>query len=1026
MRKIYKFALGLGVLVLLSSATVFAQSVTVSGTVTEADSDNPLPGANVIEKGTFNGTVTNVDGEYTITVKEGATLVFSFIGYESQEISVDGRTSIDISLDLDQVSLEEVVVVGYGTTRKSDLTGAVSLADPEEMQKQAATDLTQQLQGRVAGVAITQDGQPGASPNVRIRGVSTFGGGGATAEPLYVVDGTPLTGGIRDINPNDIESIQVLKDATAGAIYGNRAANGVVIITTKKGDASKPFSIGFNMYAGIQTVPDRIPVLDRVGFQTIQNEVMSNAGAALIPGNDPSSPSFIDDIDTDWQDAGYQDGSIVNYNLNFSGGSESTRYYVSADYLNNEGTLVGAGPNYERYSFRVNSETNVGRVKFGENFFKMRSNENPLFFTTTIALPGGRPSLVNDLLIAAPTIPVYDDSREGGFGGADAIIHNSITLNVPGINTLVEPSTVVDRTLVNLYAQVELIDGLNFKTNFSFDQTAITDELFVPQYDLGYFFPGPVASYQVGTRNSSSLLWENTLNYEKRFDKHGLKVLLGQSYQEDEFRNVVSTGTGLEKPYVKSLLSATEFSVSDNIQNSALYSFFGRLNYDFDDRYLITFNVRRDGSSRFAEENRYETFPSVGVAWKVHNDFSLPAFISDLKIRGGYGTVGNQFIGNYAYQGTVNRGIPYQFGGNRVFGGAVTAAIDPSIQWETRITRNVGMDAVFLDGRMEFTAEYYQNTSEDVLIPLPIPLSVGTAAGSSIITNAGSIENRGIELALSYRQSFGDFNIEISPNFYTVKNEILDLDILDNLPGTGTWNEVGRSIGEHYGWVFDGIFQSDQEVADHATQFPGTSVGDVRFKDIAGPVDANGMPTGPDGIVDDNDRTYLGQGLPTYYYGINIVMSYKGFDFTIFGSGAGGNEINSNLYRGLMPTTGFTNWHEDILDRWTPENPSNTTPRMIWTDPNNNGRNSNRPGWLQDGDYFRINTISLGYTFPSKILNAIKANRLRVYATMQNVVTFTKYKGYNPDFNAGILNPGFDFGTFPRPRTTMVGLQLKF
>ena len=448
--------------------------------------------------------------------------------------------------------------------------------------------------------------------------------------------------------------------------------------------------------------------------------------------------------------------------------------------------------------------------------------------------------------------------------------------------------------------------------------------------------------------------------------------------------------------------------------------------------------MRRDGSSKFSEENRYEIFPSIGLAWKIHNNLTLPAFISELKLRGGIGQVGNQEIGSFRYSGTINRGIPYEFTSGRVVGAAVTQAVDPSIKWETRTTRSVGIDAILLDGRLDFSAEYYSNTAEDILMDLPIPLSTGNAAGPIVVSNAGSMKNSGIELSATFRQQLGDLTFEVSPNFYTLKNEILDLSIQENLPGIGTWNEVGRSLGEHYGWVYDGIFQSQEEIDNHATQLPGTAPGDIRYKDIAGPEDENGNPTGPDGIIDNNDRTYLGQGIPTYYYGINVIVGYKGFDFTFFGNGSGGNLINSNLYKGLMPTTGFTNWHEDILDRWTPTNTNTDVPRVVWQDPNNNQRDSDRPGWLQKGDYFRINTVSLGYTLPSKLVDAISASSVRFYVTIQNLAVFSEYEGFNPDFtsqvpnfgnsgtNPGLLNPGYDFGTFPRPRTTMVGVQIKF
>lgn len=1009
------------------NVTVYA----VSGKITD-ENGSPLPGVNIIEKGTSNGTSSDADGRYSLNVLDGnATLVFTFIGYETREVPVGNQSVIDVTLQPDIRQLEEVVVVGYGTQRKSDLTGAVSVAEPEEMRKQATNDVTQMLQGRIPGVAVTTDGQPGASPIVRIRGVSSFGLGGST-DPLYVVDGFPLPGGIRDINPNDIESIQVLKDATAGAIYGNRAANGVVIITTKSGRKNQDLTVGFDAYYGHQTVPQRIPVLGREGYQLLMNEALANVGQPPKPGNDPTSPFFIDDIDTDWQDAGYKNGYIQNYNVNLSGGTSNTNYFISLDYLDNVGTLVGTGPDYKRYSLRVNSETQRGRFKVGENLYLTRSDENPLFFTTSISLPGGRPSLVNDLVQAAPTIPVYDPAREGGFGGADQNIHTSITLNVPGINTLIENSTDVNRLLANVYGELEIIRGLAFRTSLTYDKTSIQDELFVPEYDLGYFFPGPTAFYQVGSRNSGSFLIENTLRYTKQFGDHNLEVLAGQTFQDFDFREVRTFGSGLEKPYFRTLASATTVSASDNQQPAAIASLLGRVNYAFKDKYLLTVNVRRDGSSRFRNENRYEIFPSVGVAWKIHKEFTLPSFISDLKLRGGIGQLGNQEIGNFRFQPTINRAIPYQFGpdmvADRVFGAAQTILVDAGIQWESKTTRTVGIDAMLFNGNVEFTAEYYSNISDGVLLELPVPHTVG-AFGSLLTTNEGKIRNSGIELSGSYRAEIGDFSLGLSPNFYTVKNEVLNLGPLENITEGGGRTVEGRSIGEHYGYVYDGIFQNANEINTvapsdpafdpnrHAFQSTGTAPGDIRFRDLDG-----------NGVINEEDRTFLGKGMPTYYYGLNITGSYKNWDLTIFGSGSGGNVINSNIYRGLMSADafGFTNRHEDMLGRWTPENPQTDIPRIAFQGGNDNNRDSNRPGWLQSGNYFRLNTISLGYSISSKLLTKIRMNSARIYATIQNVHTFTKYKGYNPDFQSSILNPGFDYGTFPRPRTTMIGVQLKF
>ncbi|MBI1225985.1 MAG: SusC/RagA family TonB-linked outer membrane protein [Bacteroidetes bacterium] len=1003
----------LSLLLLVLGAAMAQNGKIVTGKVTSSSGES-LIGVNVIIKNSSVGTATDVDGSFSIRAVPEDVLVFSYTGHKSTEVSVGNQGVINVVLEENSEILNEVVVVGYGTQRKEDLTGAVSVVNTEEMRKQASNDVTQMMQGRVAGVSITSDGQPGAVPNVRVRGVSTFGLG-ASAEPLYVVDGFPLAGGIRDINPNDIESIQVLKDATSGAIYGNRAANGVVIITTKSGKKNDKFSVSLSAYGGIQTVPQRLPLLDRQGYQTINSELLTNAGQPLVPGNDPSSPFYITNVDTDWQDEGYQDGSIQDYNIALSGGTAKTSYFISMDYLNNKGTLVGSGPDYKRYSFRVNSETEMGRFKFGENVYVMRSDENPLFYTGpfSLFLPGGRPTLVNDLLQAAPTIPLRDSLREGGFGGADAVIHQSITLNVPGFNTLVQNSTKVNRLLANAYGSYEFIKGLTYKLNFQYDNTNITDQLFAPAYDLGYFFPRPVAELQLGTRNSDSYLVENTLTYKKTFGRHDLTLLAGQSYQEFNFRQFAAVGSGLEKPYILSLGSASTFSVVDNQQPAALMSYLGRINYAFDDKYLLTFNIRNDGSSKFRESDRFAIFPSIGLGWKIHKDINLPDAVTGLKLRGGYGQLGNQEIGNFRYQSRINRSIPYEYATGRVLGAATTILVDPAITWETRITRNVGLDLELWDGKLDFTAEYYSNTSKDVLIDLPIPLSNGSLAG--LTTNAGSIDNSGIEFSANWRPKLGGVSFDISPNFYTVKNEVKEIGNLDFISGTGARTEVGRAVGDHYGWVYDGIFQNQGEIDAAAFQNDNTAPGDIRFKDLNG-----------DNVIDEDDRQFLGHGMPTYYYGLNIVAEFKGFDFTIFGQGSGGNLINSNLYRGLMVTSGYTNWHEDILDRWTPSNTDTDIPRVVWNDPNNNQRDSNRPGWLQKGDYFRINTISLGYTINNDLLSQLKMQSARIYFTIQNVHTFASYKGYNPDFQAGILNPGFDFGTFPRPRTSMIGLQIKF
>jgi TonB-linked SusC/RagA family outer membrane protein len=1013
---------------MLCTLSVCAQKLTVSGVVRD-ESGNVLPGVNVLEKGTTNGTSTSADGQYKIEIGSGSsTLVFSFIGYATQEILPGVQTVINISLTPDVTSLQEVVVVGYGSEKRSDLTGAVSSVKTAEMTKVATNDVTQMLQGRVAGVAVNSDGQPGATPSVKIRGIASFGTNGTSTEPLYVVDGVPLQGGIRDFNPNDIESMQVLKDASAGAIYGSRAANGVIIITTKRGAKDRPLTIDFNSYYGIQQVAKKIPVTDRVGYQLLQNETRANNATGPLPpmpGNDPNSPDFIDDVDTDWQKEGFKTGTIQEHTLNFAGGSKTSTYNLSLDYFKNTGTLVGNGPNYTRYSARINSETQRGIFKIGESMYLVHSHENPLYLLPELA--GGRPSYVNDMVLAIPTMPVYDPARKGGFGGTDAVIQNAISLNVPGINTLVENETDVTRIFADTYAEVRLLKNstsqLTYKINLGYDYTLAKDHQFVPQYDLGYFFPNANARASSGIRQYTTALVENTLNYEATLGKHALKLLAGQTYQSFDTYTLGGTTSQLREPYIPTLSNGDGTkAVTENLDKAGLYSFLGRINYTYDDKYILTANVRRDGSSRISPANRYQVYPSVAVAWKLHNEkfITFPEFIAELKLRASWGQVGNQGIPSYSYQAVINQNIPYSFGGaTSALGGASTILVDPNLKWEKRTTRNVGIDAVLFDGKLDFTFEYYSNLASDILVNAPVPsstgsLPTGTGGAASVLTNAGGMQNSGFELSFTYRKSVGDFTFEISPNAYTLRNRVT---ALNNdrafLPGAGSRTQVGGEIGRHYGWVAEGIFQTPEEVTSHAFQNAATAPGDMKFKDLDG-----------NNIIDDNDRQYLGKALPNLYYGLNITSKFKNFDLTIFTSGSSGNLINDNLYRALMSGNSYANYHQDLFNRWTPTHTNTDIPRMVLLDPNSNGRDSNRAGWLESANYLRINTVSLGYTLPSGTIKAI--TNARVYFTCQNLYTFSGYKGFNPDFTAGLLNPGFDFGTYPKPRTYMLGIQLRF
>ncbi|RXG29121.1 SusC/RagA family TonB-linked outer membrane protein [Leeuwenhoekiella marinoflava] len=1018
LENVFKKGLFLLAFMLVPFLSSEAQEIkTITGTVVSSDGNMPIPGVNVLVKGTNTGAVTDFDGNFSIEANANDILIFTYLGFQEQEVVVGPQNILSVTLEEATAALDEIVVVGYGTQKKSDLTGSIAIIDASEAQKVSNSDVSQLLQGRSAGVTVTSGGQPGAAPNVRIRGVATFGDN----QPLYIVDGVPVGTSIRDFNPNDIQSIQVLKDASAGAIYGSRAANGVVIITTKKGKKSSPLKIEYSGYYGIDEVAQNIPVLGREDYQMIVNEKRTNAGLPLILGNDPNSDLFVDNINTDWQDVGLKSGTRQNHNFNFSGGGENITYNASVDYFKNEGVFVGNGPSYERYSGRINTVMEKGIFKISPSIYYSHSFENSLTFRGDI-LSGGRPPLINDLIISIPTLGVFDENNEGGYAGTSSQIHQAIVLNVPGINSLFTNTVEVDRTFAIINPEVKLIDTdnhkLTYKLNMSYDKTVARDFSFVPEFEMGYFFNSGRSLLDDNSRQYTVSLIENTLNYNGTFGKHTFDVLLGQTYQKNSAIIRTAHSENLPKPYYPILANGNNQTVGGNEVYSSLASLFGRLNYNFDDRYLITATVRRDGSSRFAPANKYGTFPSLALGWRVSNeDFFDRAkdVVSNFKLRASYGQLGNQNIGDYLYQPTINRNIPYNFGGNKVTGGLQTSIVSEDIKWETTTSLNIGADLSFFKGALDFTAEYYNKETTDVLVGVPIPASVGSINTAPVV-NAGSLRNSGFDFEVTYHSDpTRAFTFDVSANASTVKNKVLALGG-NNEPiyGVGSKTQVGSEIGQHFGYVYEGIFQSQDEIADHAFQSALTAPGDVKFQDLNG-----------DGVIGQEDRKFLGSAIPSLTYGLNFTAQYKNFDFTVFASGAAGYYINSSLYRSLMWSTDYINSHEDILNRWTPTNTDTNIPRVVANDPNGNARDSNRPGWLQKGDYLRINTVSIGYTIPVQNFSDF-FDSTRIYGTVQNLHTFQAYKGFNPDFASGVFEPGFDNGTYPRPRTFLLGVELSF
>ncbi len=1002
----------------LITLPAFAQGP-VTGTVSGKDG-MPVNGATITVKNKKINAVSSADGKFSIAAATGDVLVITAVGYNAYEVKLGSNNNIAVNLITKVETLDDVVVVGYGTQKKKDLTGAISTINMAESKKISTSDLSQLLQGRATGVAVNSDGQPGAVPSVRIRGFSTFGG----SQPMYVVDGMPGVT-VRDFSPNDIETITVLKDASAAAIYGAAAANGVVIITTKQGKKNSALKVTYNGYVGNDKVWQIQNLTNRVEYQTLNNESRVNAGKPLFAANDPGNANYVKNIDTDWQKEGLKTGTRQNHNVSLSGGGTNNTYNLSLDYFDQKGTYVGNGPDYKRYSARINTTAEKGIFKIGQSFNYVHSKENTLTFRDDILL-GGIPPLIGSLLNGIPTMPVHDAANLNGFGGSSDIFNGANSLNGIGINSILQNYVDVDRMFANVYGEVKLLkyrgNNIKFKTSLNYDKTIARDFLWQPAFFLGNFFSNNTAKLNDNSRAFSNAAIENTISYDKVIGRHVIDALLGQGYRKFEAVIRESSAQGFTTPYYPVISSGATQSAKGSEFANALSSYFGRVNYAYDDRYLLSASLRRDGSSRFAPVNKFGYFPAVSVGWKINNESFWnvsPTIVSSLKLRASYGVLGNQEIPNYRYQGFINSGIVYNFNGVRNTGALQTISASPDIKWESKAITNAGFDATFLSGHLDVSAEYYNAKSTDLLVEIPIP-AISGYVNNTLITNAASVLNSGIEINAAYHKTKGMFTYDIAANLSTVKNKVLTLGQGNEyLQGVGARSYIGREIGEHYGFVYEGIFQNAAQITAHATQF-GSPVkpGDVMYKDISGPAGK------PDGVVDEAfDRVSLGSGIPKYNYGFSISAGYKNFDAALIASGSAKFLINSRTYRDLHHSAGALNYSKDMLNRWTPSNTNTTTPRLN-DDDVNNFKDSDRPGWLQNGTYLRLNTISVGYNFKENIIKGLSSSR--VYATVQNLYSFQQYKSYNPDFTSGTLNPGFDFGSYPKPRTFMVGVQVTF
>jgi TonB-dependent SusC/RagA subfamily outer membrane receptor len=964
-------------LLLLGFSTILvAQPLTVRGRITDAASGESIPGVNIILKGTTVGAISNLNGEFTIEAGgPDVIVVFSYVGYIAQEIPLEGRAYLEVSLMEDIISLDELVVVGYGTQKKSDLTGAVSVVNTEDLAKVHTNDISKVLQGQASGVTVHTSGEPGANPQIKIRGIGSF----RNNSPLYVIDGVPV-GGMSDFTPDNIESIQVLKDASSCAIYGARGANGVIIITTRKGK-SGDMKVTYDGSFGVQNIVKRMDLTNRVQFQEMNSVARSNDIGFWAPAraNDSTSQYFVDSLDTDWQKEALKSAYITEHSLSLSGRSEAASYLVSMNYFDQTGTIDGPGPRYKRYSFRVNSDFKRGKFKFGESIYYSHSDKINL----TTSQWG---NTMVDLVLGTPTIGVYDERNEGGYAGASDYIHDQIIPNIIAFNNLFESNSKRNRILAVVFGEYEFFKGLTYRLNLSFDRTDWHDTYFLPKYFVGDRYRNDIAYLDDTRGDHVVLLVENTLNYSRQFGKHNLTLLAGYTAQYGRWQQLSGHAEGYEKPYFKVIDAGPNLpkSVTGTQREHAISSL---LVFQFD-------------------------------------------FINTLKLRAGYGIIGNeQSVPDYQYAAYLNQYTTYVIGNQLPAASIQTQLASEDIHWEEKTTMSVGLDAAFLGNSLEFSVDYYYNEATDLLLRLPLPLSNGSNANP--YQNAASMSNKGWEFYVSYRKRSGDFFYEINANATTLKNEVLKLGRLD-VP-INTWmsnTEVGKPVGEIYGWDMIGIFQTRDEVASspHQTAAPG----DVKFRDMP-TIDAEGNPTGePDGIINDDDRIYLGSALPKLTGGINVNLGYRGFDLSIFMQGGYGNKIVNRIHQ-IMNEMKYGNYSlESYENYWRPIDPdqpelggtTNEYPRPTVNNPNNNSRMSQR--FLQDGSYLKIQNLQLGYSLNSAALKRIPVvDNLRIYISAQNLFTFTKYDGYDPDIgNDGLFYRGLDNGSYPSPRTFIAGIKI--
>ena len=969
-----------------------ASGQAVTGKVTTARGET-LPGVNVLLKGSTIGTITDVEGNYGIEATEG-TLVFSFIGYQGQEVEIAGRSVIDIMMSEDVTTLEQVVVVGYGTQKRKDITSAVVVVSQEDFIERPIISVTEGLQGKAAGVQVTQpSGQPGTDISVRVRGSTSVQAGN---EPLYVIDGVPTTD-VRGLNANDIESMSVLKDASSAAIYGARAANGVVLITTKRGQADTPV-LQFNAYAGFSELGKTIDVLNTEQYADLMEEVLG-------PGSVTSTHY------TDWQEEVFGTGSNQNYQLSYSGGNEKSRYYASGGYLHNKGIIRPSS--YDRYTFRLNLDNQV------KDWLKISTNLNFInskYHNTQQNASSGRGGVIMSALNTPPFLHVYNPDGSGQF---DPNPFQPSWENPVAYMEGPDEGTIDNRIIGNVTGEVELLEGLTFKTNLGIDYTTHVYDFYLdPVRTVVGRDPTNNGIARAERSNTFAWLSENTVNYVKSVDRHNFAVLAGITVQESKWDYSFIEGKDFPKATkVKTLNAANQIGIATTEATDwAIYSFLGRVTYDFDGKYLFAGTLRRDGSSRFGDEHQWGTFPSLSAGWRLSAEPFLQdmTFIDDLKIRGGWGKNGNQEgINNYASY------TQYSFARQSTLGGGPSITREPTlgdkdITWEETTQTNIGLDFSFLNSRVNFTFDAYLKKTSGLLLDVELPDYTGYDYRR---LNAGSMENKGLEFSISTINTDKEFKWNTDFNIAFNRNKVTSLELNNVYYYANIYSnnqqaiilKPGLALGTFYGYVSEGV---------------NPETGDISYKDL------NGNET-----INEADRTILGSAQPDFIYGMTNTFSYKGFDLSIFLQGSQGNEIFNATRVDLEGMFDSKNQSTVVLDRWMEAGDITDVPKSAPTGNTDNIRNSSR--FVEDGSYLRVKSISLAYNISPALLKKIGINKLSIYATGQNLLTFTDYSGFDPEVNAFGLNSngtinsigtevGVDYGTYPQSKAVIFGLNVQF